>query len=238
MEQSELTASLDSKIRKFQMYHPNLRKIGTAAYLSNYTVSTYSYDLYMESLRSAGFQLSKDGYYVYEYNTVLCIIRLLNEIARQNPFYNGCKIITPFKFHTEDEIQFFNFAYMLPMIANASPSDLNSSNMIHGHSLYQDSRDSRYIEAISRVLSVTPGVPFDIVAYRYGEMSNARRPFLPASLLKESNRQFKSNFLQFQHKIIIKQGAVILPTFFNDVESSISIQSQRLSKKLGYYCQY
>ena len=81
---------------------------------------------------------------------------------------------------------------------------IQSSGLVIG-----DGRDDS-IDAIEKCLSVCPEVPYDIIAWRAGEMSFFNRPLLSASLLKCSAMRYGDSE-QDVHKIIIEKGSKIFP---------------------------
>lgn len=66
------------------------------------------------------------------------------------------------------------------------------------------------IDAINKCFSECPAVPYDIIAWRAGNMRYTNRPFLSGSLLKSTAMRY-CNAKHDMHKIIVKKGTKIFP---------------------------
>lgn len=82
------------------------------------------------------------------------------------------------------------------------------------------------------------GVPYDIIAYRGGEMHFTNRPFVSASLLYDTAEKYANGTKV--HKILIKKGAIIFPLRaldkdYGDKEAEIIIATDRLKRRFDYY---
>ena len=97
-------------------------------------------------------------------------------------------------------------------------------------------QDKFCIDAIKEMFWNCPKTPFDIVAYRCGEMKYDNRPYLSASLLKSG----ALGHGDCPNKIVIKKGSLIFPLralglAYGDSEAEIIIVTKCLKKKSGYY---
>lgn len=113
---------------------------------------------------------------------------------------------------------------------------IQSSGLVIG-----DGRDDS-IHAIQKCFSTCPEVPYDIIAWRGGEMSFSKRPFVSASLLKRTAMRY-GNGEHDVHKIVIKKGSKIFPLraldkYYGDEEAEIIIATDCLHWNLFPYRYY
>lgn len=113
---------------------------------------------------------------------------------------------------------------------------IQSSGLVIG-----DGRDAS-IQAIQKCFSACPEVPYDIIAWRGGEMSFSNRPFVSASLLKRTAMRY-GNGEHDVHKIVIKKGSKIFPLRaldkdYGDEEAEIIIATDCLHWNLLAYRYY
>ena len=98
-----------------------------------------------------------------------------------------------------------------------------------------DGRDDS-LAAIRRCLEECPEMPFDVVAWRAGEMRLANRPYVSASFLKESALAYANEEESNLHKFIICKGAKVFPLRalhkdYGDGEAEIIIDTHCLKKR-------
>lgn len=123
-----------------------------------------------------------------------------------------------------------------------SESERNRIGMIQASGRYSDEpMDTICLNAIKNCFIKCPSVPYDIVAYRAGNMYFDNRPYISASLLLTTAKKYNnSRGVIGIHKILIKRDAKIFPLRalgrdYGDKEAEIIISTEKLKRRFCYY---
>ena len=129
--------------------------------------------------------------------------------------------------------------YALSMLTK---TEANLIGSIQSHQLYRNrtEHDDKCIDAIEKCFKNVPPIPFDIVAWRAGDMKCHNRPFVPATFLKEAAYFYAHDDEKKIHKIILKKGSKIFPLRalgkdYGDGEAEIIIETANLKKRFRHY---
>lgn len=144
------------------------------------------------------------------------------------------------KFKKAEEATEFALKYYGKVAEMLTESERSRIGMIQASGRSSDKpSDKKCLDAIETLFKNNScGVPYDIIAYRGGEMNFTNRPYVSASLLFSPAKYYAQDTKV--HKIIIKKGAIIFPLraldkIYGDKEAEIIIATDRLKRRFGYY---
>lgn len=140
------------------------------------------------------------------------------------------------EFHSKEEYSEFALKYYGQFAE--SLGDIRSGvGSIQGSGRYLSEPIDKYcIKCITEMFTKCPETPFDLIAYRCGDMYYKDRPYLSAALVKSCTERYGDN----PHKILIKKGSKIFPLralsyIYGDSPTEIIIITKQLKKKKDYY---
>lgn len=98
------------------------------------------------------------------------------------------------------------------------------------------------LQDIGDIIDSFPEVPYDIVVYYVGNMKEKNNLYLSATLMKSIADELASKNAQKVYKIIVKQGAKMVPFFpinqlsnIGDPELEVVLNPTRVKKHFGNY---
>lgn len=143
-------------------------------------------------------------------------------------------------FKNAEETTKFTLKYYESFFQSLSPKEKGLIGAIQASGIQKgDGREDSML-AIDRCLNAVPGLPYDIIVWRGGDMKFKDRPFVSASLLEEIALKYCHGRRRYLHKIIVKKGAKIIPLRaidkdYGDGEAEVIIDTKRLKNKMCNY---
>ena len=98
-----------------------------------------------------------------------------------------------------------------------------------------------FYEQMDRALNETPPLPYDVIAWRAGNMYEQNRTFMSASFFMDYAKAHEKN--HNLHKIILKKGSRIFPLIalgeeWGESTGEIIINNRRLKRKFVFWGSY
>lgn len=145
------------------------------------------------------------------------------------------------KFKNFEEAKQFCMTYYFDFVKEIDIQCLNKIMSIQSSGL-NNMDDKEVVDTIRNFIDKFPGVPFDIIVYRGGDMNIINRTFLSGSFIKNISLNFADRNIVKLHKVLVNKGEKIIPLYpinqllnMDDPEMELILDTTKLKKHLFFY---
>lgn len=136
--------------------------------------------------------------------------------------------------------EYLSFSRRYSEYVNAlEPNERTRLGSIQASQKYDN--ETIFFEQMERALNETPPLPYDIIAWRSGNMYEQNRTYMSASFFIDYAKAHETN--HNLHKIILKKGSRIFPLIalgeeWGKTTGEIIINNRRLERKYYFFGSY